>query len=113
MEKSIRVQILGRTYPLRVRRDEDEAAMRRTAAHVEERMQAFKRMHPEQPDIVASVVTALALAEELYALREQQAAGDDALDDALDALDRRLADALDAGPSAAPPSNGQPLSDDR
>ena len=103
MDRSIRVRILGRDYPLRVRRPEDEAAMRQMAAAVDERMQAFKKQYPEQPDLVAAVVTALALAEELSLLRDATEADAAALDDALSALDRRLATAL---APAAPNTNG-------
>lgn len=62
MEKPIRVRILNREYPLRVR-PEDEEPMRRLAAALHERMTAFKKAHPEQPDVVAAVMTALAYAE--------------------------------------------------
>ena len=93
MEKSIRVRILGRDYPLRVHEDA-EAATREVAALVDARMQAFKTAHPEQPDLVTAVVTALALAEELYNTREIPTDFFDQLDDELDALDRQLAEAL-------------------
>lgn len=95
MEKSIRVRILGRDYPLRVR-EEDEAAMRETAAYVDARMQAFKKIYPEQPELVTAVVTALALAEELYTAQERQKDALRRLDDELIALDRELDKALPA-----------------
>ena len=95
MEKSIRVRILGRDYPLRVQEDA-EAATREVAALVDARMQAFKAVHPEQPDLVTAVVTALALAEELYNTREMPTGFFDQLDDELNALDRQLAEALSA-----------------
>ena len=69
MQKSIRVQILGKEYPLRVHED-DEAAMREVAGAVDARMQTFKTSHPEQPDLVAAVISALSLAEEMLAVRE-------------------------------------------
>jgi cell division protein ZapA len=96
MEKSIRVRVLGRDYPLRVR-EEDEAAMRETAAYVDAKMHAFKTTYPEQPELVTAVVTALALAEELYSTREKQKSTLRRLDDELSALDRQLAEALPAG----------------
>lgn len=107
MERSIRVRILGRDYPLRVRQEEDEAATREMAGSVDARMQAFKRQHPDQPDLVAAVVTALSFAEELATLREATDADTTALDGVLAALDRRLAEAL----ADAPPANGQPAAD--
>ncbi len=96
MEKSIRVRILSREYPLIVR-EEDEALAHEMAAHVETKMRAFKKSHPEQPDLVAAVVAALALAEELYSTWEQGERALRNLDSELGALDRRLAEALSDG----------------
>ena len=93
MEKSIRVRLLGREYPLIVR-EEDEALTRDMAAYVDAKMQAFKTEHPEQPDLVTAVVTALALAEELYTAKEQQRTTLRELDDELNTLDRQLAEVL-------------------
>ena len=93
MEKSIRVRILGRDYPLRVQ-EEDEASTREMAAYVDAQMRAFKTAHPEQSDLVTAVVTALALAEELYTARETTPTSAPALDDELEALNQLLADAL-------------------
>ena len=95
MEKSIRVRILGRDYPLRVQ-EEDEAATREMAAYVDAQMRAFKTAHPEQSDLVTAVVTALALAEELYSAREAPQATLHQFDAEIDALDQLLADALSA-----------------
>lgn len=94
MERSIRVRILGRDYPLRVRQEEDEAATRAMAASVDARMQAFKRQHPDQPDLVAAVVTALSFAEELGLLRDAAETDAASLGEALGALEHRLAAAL-------------------
>jgi cell division protein ZapA len=104
MPKSIRVRILGREYPLKVQ-DENEAVTREMAAYVNDRIQAFRHAHPEQSDLVAAVVTALALAGDLFnawAASEQTL---HTLDDELSALDQRLAEALLDG-SAPAASNG-------
>ena len=101
MEKSIRVRILGRDYPLRVR-PEDEAVTRDMAAYVDGKMSAFKQAHPEQQDLVAAVVAAMALVEELYTTRAKANRTIQALEDELEALDAELAQAL--APAA---SNGQ------
>ena len=69
MQKSIRVSILGKKYPLRVH-EKDEAALRAVANTVDARMRSFKVQHPDQPDLVAAVISALALAEEMLAVRE-------------------------------------------
>jgi len=93
MEKSIRVRILGRDYPLRVQED-SEAATREMAAYVDAKMQAFKTAHPEQSDLVTAVVTALTLAEELYTARSELKTTLRQLDDELTTLGHHLADAL-------------------
>ena len=69
MHKSIRVRILGRDYPLRIN-VEDEITMRSVAQMVEQRMQAFKKQHPAQTDLVVAVITALGLAEELLLTKD-------------------------------------------
>ena len=93
MHKSIKVRILDRDYPLLVQAD-DEATMRSLAGLVDERMRAFKTMHPDQPDLVAAVVTALGMAEELTAARETSNVVLSALDREVALLDRELTSAL-------------------
>lgn len=98
MEKSIRVRILGRDYPLLVG-EQDEALTREMAAYIDGKMQAFKKAHPEQSDLVTAVMTALGLAEELFNASEQRHESIHSLDDELDALDHALAEALADGTS--------------
>lgn len=93
MDKPTRVRLLGREYTLRVR-EEDEALTQEMAAYVSAKMEAFRNAHPEQSEITAAVITALALAEEIYTLRDKRYPE---IDDELAALDKRLADALSNG----------------
>lgn len=72
MEKTIRVQVLGKEYPLRIE-EADEAMTREMAAYVDAKMKAFRQAFPKQPEVTTAVVTALALAEELFSAREAQA----------------------------------------
>jgi len=65
MQKSIRVRFLGKDYTLRVDLD-DELATIEMAAFLESKLQAFKSAHPEQSDLTTAVITALAVAEELF-----------------------------------------------
>ena len=90
--KSIRVQILGREYALRVRED-DEAHTRRVAASVDTRMKQFKENHPDQAELTTAVMTALTLAEELYLQREEHDDGTTALNEELAHLSERLEEA--------------------
>ncbi len=72
MEKTIRVDVMGREYPLRIAAS-DEAVTREMAAYVDARMRAFRAAFPKQPEVTTAVVTALALVEELFAARDAQA----------------------------------------
>ncbi len=98
MEKSIRVRILGRDYPLLVR-EQDETLTREMAAYIDAKMQTFKKAHPEQSDLVTAVVTALALTEELFNISEKNNQAMHTLDHELGVLDRALAEALANGES--------------
>ena len=100
LEKSSRVHILGREYRLLVT-DESEGLTREIVAYVNSKMTAFRRAHPEQPELTTAVITALALAEELYGSWEEQDALRDAVAAGADDLTARLDAALEAAPDAA------------
>ncbi len=105
MEKSIRVSIMGREYALRVD-EQSEALTREIATSVDEKMQAFRRAHPDQAKLTAAVVVALALAEQVHDAQRHHADHTRTLDDALGALADRLAAAL------PPETNGAGVYDD-
>jgi cell division protein ZapA len=92
--KSIRVHILGREYALRVQ-EEDETFTREVASFVNARMEQFRDQHPEQAELTTAVITAMALAEELHTLREEQAGGTEVLNEELDRLADRLGSAVE------------------
>lgn len=92
--KSIRVHILGREYALRVQED-DEAFTREMASFVNARMEQFRDAHPEQAELTTAVITALALAEELHTMKEEQAGGTKAVNEELDRLSNQLGGVLD------------------
>ena len=98
MEKPIRVRVMSREFALRVR-PEDEAATREFVAYVDGKMRRFREAHPEQSELTAAIIAALALAEELYAARDAQGElqrFDRLFGEELAALEERLADALPA-----------------
>ncbi|MFB6098896.1 MAG: cell division protein ZapA [Salinibacter sp.] len=101
--KSIRVQIMGREYALRVQED-DEAHTRRIASSVDARMQKFKEAHPEQAELTTAVMTALSLAEELFLQREEHEDGTAALNKELDHLSQQLDAAI---PAAVDPAQDE------
>lgn len=85
MDKSIRVTILDREYPLRVKEDEETRA-RNVAARVEERMQAIRRRLPAEPDLTVAVMAAMAIADDLYATRSIEEASHESAVAEIDAL---------------------------
>lgn len=100
MQKSIRIQVLGHEYPLRVAA-EDEAFTQRVAAFVDARFRAVRGEVTGVSDLTHAVLGALGIAEELFLVRQemdrlQQRVGDDA-----DALAARLDDALAVGGDGA------------
>lgn len=105
MGRSIRVQIMGREYGLLVAED-DEEITRDIAAYVNARMQAFKKAHPEQSELTTAIITALALAEELYTAWEEQDVLREQVAEALAGLDARLAEALEPASPAADAVDG-------
>ena len=85
MDKSIRVKILDREYPLRVKPEEEARALA-IAARVEERMQAIRRRLPAEPDLTIAVMAAMAVADDLYASQAVEEASHEAAMAEIDAL---------------------------
>lgn len=116
--KPIRVHIIGREYALRVREGEEKTT-RHLAAQINARMEAFKDAHPEQADLTTSVITALAMAEELNDLRDEldqmreqvEAAREHehALNQMLEHLSEQLAEVLPSGALPVAPDAPDPL----
>ncbi len=94
MPQPLKVRILGRDYPLRVQASDIET-MRNVAQDVNQRMQAFKNQNRSEPDLVAAVITALQLAEELLGAKEASDALVAALDRETDHLDHILTEVLE------------------
>ena len=64
MDKSIRVRILDREYPLKVS-VENETRTLEIAEAVDARMQAIRKHIPAEPDLTVAIMAALAYGEEL------------------------------------------------
>jgi cell division protein ZapA len=63
-ERSLRVRLLDKEYPLRVAPGAEEATFR-IAKEVDDRMRQIRRAIPYQPELTVAVMTALAMAEEV------------------------------------------------
>ncbi len=96
LQKTIRVSLLGREYTLRVK-EENEGLTRELAQYVDGKLRAFREAHPEQSETTAAIITALAVAEELFLQRASSPAiAERNVDAEIDELERILADALTA-----------------
>lgn len=67
---SIRVNILGKSFPLRVEEGEEEL-MHQIAAFVDEQFRVFKRELATQPEQTIMVLASLSIAEELFSVKCQ------------------------------------------
>jgi cell division protein ZapA len=67
---SIRVTILGKSYPLKVLEGEEEL-MEQIAEYVDNRFQLFKKELSTHPEQTIMVLASLSIAEELYALQRK------------------------------------------
>lgn len=65
---SIRVNILGKSYPLKVLEGEEQL-MEQIAEYVDARFQLFKRELSTHPEQTIMVLASLSIAEELFALQ--------------------------------------------
>ncbi len=67
--KSIKVNILGKQYPLKVE-DHEEENMIRICNFVDERFQTYRNQLVQQPESTVMVLAALSIAEELFEARQ-------------------------------------------
>ncbi|MEX2601302.1 MAG: cell division protein ZapA [Balneolaceae bacterium] len=67
---SIKVTILGKQFPLKVKDDEVEN-MRRIAEFVDEKFRLYRRELTNQPESTIMVLASLSIAEEMFSLRQQ------------------------------------------
>lgn len=74
MSYTLRVNILDREYVLRAEREEDARLTREIARYVDTKMRAFRKAHPERPELTTAVIAALAITEDLFSERERSAA---------------------------------------
>ncbi len=67
--KSIKVNILGKPYPLKVE-DHEEETMVRICKYVDERFQTYRTQLVKQPESTVMVLAALSIAEELFEAKQ-------------------------------------------
>ncbi|HYW33852.1 MAG TPA: cell division protein ZapA [Balneolaceae bacterium] len=67
--KSIKISILEKKYPLRVKESEEDT-MRQIARYVDEKFKQYKKELSKQPESTVMVLAALSIAEELFEERQ-------------------------------------------
>jgi cell division protein ZapA len=77
MPNRVKVQIFGQSY--NVGGDLDEAYVEQLARYVDERMNAVAAATQTVDSVKVAVLAALAIADELYSLRQQKIVRDDSL----------------------------------
>ncbi len=93
MANSIRIRILNRDFSLVVEK-RDEQRTRELASYVDTKIREFRRSHPEQPEVTAAIIAAMAVAEELFTERDQRAELETHLSGELSEMAERLSEAL-------------------
>lgn len=68
--QSIKVHILGKQIPLKVKESEVENT-KRIAAYVDEKLRQFRQQFSNQPDSTIMILACLNITEELFELRTQ------------------------------------------
>lgn len=80
--KLLKLNILGRDYPLRVE-EKDEAHIAQIGRELDERMKLFRAHYPSEPEITGAMMLAIQLADELALLRRDLARKEEALNGTL------------------------------
>ena len=93
LQNPVRIRLLGKDYTLRVSEGK-EASTEEIAEYLESKLQAFKLAHPEQSDLTAAVITALAITEELFLERGSGSEPREGVTAQLDELEKILSNAL-------------------
>jgi len=89
----LKVRLLGKDYTLRVSED-DELATLEMAEYLDSKLKSFKQAHPEQSDLTAAVITALAITEELFVERASGLDPGEHVNGVLSDLEKQLSKAL-------------------
>lgn len=87
--ESIKVTILGKQIPLKVKESEIENT-RRIASYVDEKFKNFRGQLANQPDSTVMTIACLNIAEEVFELRAELNAKDERESEALEGVNGEL-----------------------
>jgi cell division protein ZapA (FtsZ GTPase activity inhibitor) len=92
-ELSLKVNILGRTYPLKIRK-EDEEKVKEAARLISERIREYEQQYAVTDKIDLLSMCSLQIANELLSLKELSAGSEKQAVEKLESLDRLIATSL-------------------
>lgn len=92
--KSIKVNILGKQYPLKVEESEEET-MKRIAQFVDDKFREYKKELNKQPDTTIMTLAALSIAEELFEERKRNRELNQQEDETMKKVNKSLENFLD------------------
>ncbi|TDI70673.1 MAG: cell division protein ZapA [Bacteroidetes bacterium] len=92
-QNPVQIRLLGKEYTLRVSEGKEKDT-EKMAEYLDEKLQAFKSAHPEQSDLTAAVITALAVTEELFIENASSHDPGEEINAQLDELEKTLSAAL-------------------
>lgn len=87
--QAIKVSILGKPIPLKVKDSEVENT-KRIAAFVDEKLKLFRKQYTNQPDSTLMILACLSITEELFELRAQLNEKDELRDELMDQINKEL-----------------------
>jgi cell division protein ZapA len=95
MSKETTIQIFGQTYAINT--DLPPDYVQKIAAHVDEKLTAICKDNPMLDRSRAAVLAALAIADELYSLREEKEVGEEVMKAQVESCLRAVEQALGNG----------------
>lgn len=87
--QSIKVTILGKPIPLRVKASEVENT-RNIAAYVDEQLRQFRNQFANQPDSTIMILACLKITEELFELRTEQTSFDEEKEQLMNEVNKQI-----------------------
>jgi len=87
--QSIKVSILGKPIPLKVKDSEVENT-KRIAAFVDEKLKVFRKQYTNQPDSTLMILACLSITEELFELRAQLSEKDELRNELMNQINKEL-----------------------
>lgn len=92
--QSIKVTILGKPIPLRVKASEVENT-RNIASYVDEQLRQFRNQFSNQPDSTIMILACLKITEELFEMRADQSDNEDEKEELMHEVNHQIRSLID------------------